>query len=103
MQIGHQDWPFENFRDGATNSQKEIDYVHHEIHDGDTFMYHDVIDSLGTGVSQDYLITTPNTTAWLHVSHDVELSGAGTVEIYEAGDRTGTTIQTLYNRETIRP
>jgi hypothetical protein len=85
--------------DQYTHALNVMDYVHHEIHDGHAFMYHDVIDSLGTGVAQDYMITTPNTTAWLHVSHDVELSGAGTVEIYEAGDRTGTTLQTMYNRD----
>jgi hypothetical protein len=85
--------------DKYTHALNVMEYVHHEIHDGHAFMYHDVLDSLGTGVSQDYLITTPNTTAWLHVSHDVELSGAGTVEIYEAGDRTGTTLQTMYNRD----
>jgi hypothetical protein len=85
--------------DKYTHALNVMEYVHHEIHDGHAFMYHDVIDSLGTGVSQDYLITTPDTTAWLHVSHDVELSGAGTVEIYEAGDRTGTTLQTMYNRD----
>jgi hypothetical protein len=85
--------------DVETHALITIDYVHHEIHDGDTFMYHDVTDSLGTGVSIDYMITTPNTTKWLHVSHDVEFSGAGTVEIYEAGDRVGTAAQTLYNRD----
>jgi hypothetical protein len=88
-------FPFDAF----TGSLKVIDYVHHEIHDGHSFMYHDVIDSLGTGVAQDYMITTPNTKAWFHVSHDVESSGAATVEIYEAGNRTGTTEQTLYNRD----
>jgi hypothetical protein len=85
--------------DKYTHALNVMEYVHHEIHDGHAFMYHDVIDSLGTGVSQDYLITTPDTTAWLHISHDIELSGAGTVELFEAGNRTGTTLQTMYNRD----
>jgi hypothetical protein len=85
--------------DFATHSIINIDYVHHEIHDGHAYMYHDVIDSLASGVVQDYLITTANSAAWLHISHDVEFAGAGTVEIFEGGDRVGTTAQTLYNRD----
>jgi hypothetical protein len=85
--------------DKYTHAFVMMDYVHHEIHDGHAYMYHDVIDSLAANVSQDYMITTPNTAAWLHVFHDVEFSGAGTVEIFEAGDRVGTTEQTMYNRD----
>jgi hypothetical protein len=85
--------------DKYTHATTTIDYVHHEIHDGATYMYHDVIDDLDNNVAQDYMITTPDTTKWLHISHDIEAIGPITVEIYEATDKTGTTAQTLYNRD----
>jgi hypothetical protein len=85
--------------DKYTRSLISIDFAHHEIHDGDTFMYHDVIDSLASGSSQDYLFTTPNTTKWIHIGHSSEFSAAGTVEIFEGTDRVGITPQTLFNRD----
>lgn len=84
--------------DKATNSLQVVDYAHHEVHAGSSFYYHDVI-SIANAATQDYLITTPNTTVWAHFGVEVDFNdGAGTLELYEAADRTGTTAQTVFNR-----
>jgi hypothetical protein len=88
-----------NKQDTTTGALIGIDYVHHEIHDGDSYMYHDVIASLGDTVVQDYWFVTPNTTKWAHIGHSVESTGPLTIEIFEGADRTNAkTKQTVYNR-----
>lgn len=85
--------------DTATHSLQTIDYAHHEVHAGSSFYYHDVI-ALGNGATQYYLITTPNTTAWAHFGCEIIYGdAAGITEIFEAGDRVGTTAQTVFNRD----
>lgn len=82
--------------DGATHSLQTIDYGHHEIHSGSAYWYLDSV-GLGSGATQDYLITTPNTTSWDHVLLDIVHSAVATVSLYEGADRIGTTLQTIYN------
>lgn len=83
--------------DRSTHGLMILEYAHHEIHDGTFFNYCDVL-ALGNGAVQDYLITTPNTTTWPHFGYHISFNdGQGTFEMYEAGDRTGTTLQTVYN------
>lgn len=85
--------------DKATNALVTIDYGHHEAHDGDCFYYHDVISLSGTS-GQDYLLTTPDTTKYAHFGLEIDYNdGSGTTEIFESADRTGTTLQTSFNRE----
>jgi hypothetical protein len=93
------DTTIQTFRvDAATHVIKTIDYAHSEVHGGSSFYYHDVI-ALGNGASQDYLLTVPNTAKWPHFGLSIDGNDAGvTVEIYEATDRTGTTLQTVFNR-----
>jgi len=87
-------------KDDNTGATIGIDYVHHEIHDGSCYMYHDVIASLGDTVVQDYWIVTPNTTKWAHLGHMIESTGPITVEVYEGADRTNAkTQQTVFNRD----
>jgi hypothetical protein len=85
--------------DATTHAIEIIDYAHHEVHAGSSFYYHDVI-ALGNGAIQYYLITTPNTTSWAHFGCEVDYcDAAGITEIFEAGDRVGTTAQTVFNRD----
>ncbi len=84
--------------DKSTNSIQTIDYEHHEIHAGSHFLYTDSVE-LDNAVAQDYMITTPNTTKWAHMTFLASGSAITTVQVYEAGDRTGTTGQTLYNSD----
>jgi len=82
--------------DASTESLITVSYEHHEIHDGSSFWYDDVV----TGSAAiDYLITTPDTTKFVHFGYDIESAGAGYVmALYEATDKDGTTLQTAYNR-----
>jgi len=85
--------------DEITNAIQVVDQVHHEIHAGYSFMYHDVIASLGDTTVQDYWIITPDTTQWIHSGHSIESTGPFTLEIFEGADRTSAkTLQTVFNR-----
>ena len=82
--------------DSSTDSIQSIDYAHHEVHSGSHFMYSDSVELDSAGV-QDYLITTPNTTKWVHVIVHVDGSAITQFQVYEATDKSGTTLQTVYN------
>lgn len=84
--------------DLSTWALSTVDYAHHEAHAGSSFYYHDVI-SMTASATQDYLLTVPDSTKWPHFGFEVDFNdGAGTTEIYEAGDRGGTSAQTTFNR-----
>ena len=85
-------------KDGATLAATTVDYAHHEIHEGDSFMYQDVV-TLASSGSQAYMITTGSTTKWAHFGRDMECIGPMTVELYEGGDRSGSVVQTTWNRD----
>lgn len=82
--------------DAATHTLQTITYEHHEIHAGSHFFYADSVE-LGSGVSQVYLITTPDTTRWAHLVFSATGSAITTIDLYEGADRTGDTAQTAYN------
>ena len=74
----------------------QIDFEHHELHEGHHFFYTDSVE-LASGVSQDYLITTPNTDKWSHATFELDGSAITQFQIYEGANRTGTTLQTTFN------
>ena len=82
--------------DSSTHSLQTIDYAHHEIHGGSNFFYTDSVE-LGSAAVQNYLITAPNTTKHGHFTFTASGSAITTVQLYEGGDRSGTTAQTVYN------
>lgn len=84
--------------DKATNSIQTIDYEHHEVHAGSHFFYTDSVALNDTG-TQDYMITTPNTTKWAHLVFVASGSAITTVQIYEGSDKNGTTLQTVFNSD----
>lgn len=106
-QIGKQPYPYTDPNDITRSPEFDpifkapigIDVAHHEIHEGDTFTFCDVV-ALGNGGIQDYIITTPNTAKWAHLGYMIDFNdGAGIFEMFEATDKVGTTLQTAYNRE----
>lgn len=97
-QIGEQPYPFSESQDKGTRAINTIDYAHHEIHSGSHFMYTDCL-PLASAATQDYLITTPNTTKWSHMSFEVQGSAITALDVYEATDKTGTTLQTIFNND----
>ena len=76
--------------DPITHTLMTIDYVHHEIHEGDHFLYTDAV-TLGEAGVQNYHITTPNTTKWAHMIFVVDGSAITQVELYEGTDKAGDT------------
>lgn len=85
--------------DAATHTLQIIDYAHHEVHSGSSYYFHDVL-ALGNGASQDYVITTPNTTKWAHFGIEINFNdAAGITQLYEATDKVGTALQTVFNRD----
>lgn len=69
--------------DIATKTLKTIDYAHHEIHDGSSFIYNDYDEDVDTASPKRYRITTPNTAAWAHLVMEVTANAAGTLIFYE--------------------
>lgn len=94
MQISQQPYPFNDVTDDVTNTPITIDYAHHEIHEWSHYFYTDCL-TLASGTSQDYLFTT--TTKYNHMSFSFEGAAITTVDVYEWSDKTGTTIQTIFN------
>ncbi len=84
--------------DPATHTLQTIDYEHHEIHSGSHFFYTDKV-TLASAATQDYLITTPNTTKWAHCIFMVTGSAITQIDLYEASDKNGTTLQTVFNSD----
>lgn len=82
--------------DAVTHTLQTIDYPHHEIHQGTHYFYTDCI-TLASAGTQDYLLTTPNTTAWSHLSFSFDGSAITALDVYEGTDKTGTTAQTIVN------
>lgn len=73
-----------------------IDEPHSEIHQGDAFRFTDSV-TIGSGSSQDYMITTPNTTNWAHMTMMADGTAITSFFLYEATDKNGTTLQTVFN------
>lgn len=84
--------------DKSTNSIQTVDYEHHEIHAGSHFFYTDSVELASAG-TQDYMVTTPDSTKWLHMTYALTGSAITQVQLYEAGDRTGTSVQTVFNSD----
>jgi len=82
--------------DPSTSALEIIDYPHHEIHAGDSYVCTDV-QSVDT-TTQYWMVTTPDTTKWGHVLFILECSGEIEVTITEGADRTGTAALTAINR-----
>lgn len=82
--------------DATTHTIQIIDYAHHEIHAGSHFFYTDSVE-LGSGATQVYLITTPDTAKWAHLTFSATGSAITTVDLYEGADRVGDAAQTVFN------
>jgi hypothetical protein len=82
--------------DPVTRTLQTVDYAHHEIHSGSHFFYADAAE-LGSAATQDYLITTPNTTRWAHMLFFLDGSAITQWQLFEGADKDGTTPQTVVN------
>jgi len=85
--------------DKSSGSLQVIDYAHHEIHGGSSFVVSDVDLDVDAAGPKYWRITTPNTTKWAHFTGSLAASGAGTIEFFENPTLTGAgTGLTAYNR-----
>jgi hypothetical protein len=73
-----------------------IEAAHHFVHSGEVFRYQDAA-TIGSGSSQDYLITTPNATPYGHLLLHIDGTAITSFYLFEAADRSGTTPQTVLN------
>lgn len=80
--------------DNATNTLQIIEYEHHEIHSGSHFNYCDYSLNEGSGNTIEFVMTTPNTSKWIHLILESYSSEGATIELYEgaSGISGGTTI-----------
>lgn len=82
--------------DNLTRMILNMEAAHHRIHEGVSFTYRDVVTLASNGV-QDYVIVTPSDRQ-CHFGYEVSPQLLVVIELFEAGDRTPTTVQTTHNR-----
>lgn len=99
MQIGEQIYPYTDILDGLTDKPTILDYEHHEIHAGSHFFICDYDDSMALNDTIQFVVTTPNTETWLHMTLDFASTLGATFEIYEGASNVvgGTTVTPLNN------
>lgn len=83
--------------DGITYGIMTVDYPHHEIHSGDSYVIKEGIQLNNS--SKEYLITTPNTTKWSHMVISVSGSQDTSKRLAEGTGKTGGTSMTAINRD----
>lgn len=81
--------------DDYTNSLVSIEVSHAKIHAGTHYQYTD-FNTIASAGTQDYMLTT-GASKPPHLTFSVQGTLLTTVTLYEAGDRNGTTTQTVYN------
>ena len=87
-----------NIIDPTTNMIKSIDAPHYEIHEGHHFNYCDYALNQAVDTTIEFVMTTPNTTEWVHFTFSVYASAGATLELYvETSGVTGGTAITPRN------
>jgi hypothetical protein len=81
--------------DDYTNSLVDIEVSHAKIHAGTHYQYTDY-NTIASAGTQDYMFTT-GATKPPHLTFSVQGTLLTTVTLFEASDKTGTTLQTVYN------
>jgi hypothetical protein len=82
--------------DRTTRALMTIDYAHYEVHAGSHFMYTDHTE-LGSGATQNYLITVPDSAKCPHMIFDLDGYGVTQWQFFEGTDRVGITTQNVGN------
>jgi len=84
--------------DIVTGADIVVDFAHHEIHEGDAFVA-TYTEDLAGAAARDILITTPNTTKWVHMTWQVTGELETHVSAWEAPTATASANAiTAYNR-----
>lgn len=85
--------------DASTYALETIEYEHHEIHSGSSFVVSDVqqVDT----TTMKWQVTTPDSTKYAHVVFDIECTGEMSLTITEGSDRTDGTALAEINRNRV--
>jgi len=75
----------------TTNSIKTMEYDHSEIHDGRHYIITHVDPDLDAAATIEYLIITPDTTRWSHLTFEISGIVSTDVSFYEGTGLTGGT------------
>ena len=84
--------------DGATNTLQTIEYEHHEIHGGTHFYICD-FETLNSGATADFAVTTPAGSKWSHMIFEVNGTSQTEMRIYEGATVSGGTSTTPLNND----
>lgn len=83
--------------DPSTFAAAQIDYAHHEIHEGDAYQGGYLVD-LGNAAALNLLLTTPNSAKRLHCTVEVVSESEVEAGLYEDANASGGTAITVFNR-----
>ena len=85
--------------DASTSSLQIIEYEHHEIHSGSSFVCSD-LQNVDTTTFK-WQVTTPDSTKYAHMVFDIDCTGEMLVVITEGSDRTDGTALAEINRNRV--
>jgi hypothetical protein len=84
--------------DNSTETLQIIEYEHHEIHSGSHFFICDYDSSIAVNDTIEFVITTPNTNKWSHMTLDFASTLGASLDVYEgASNVVGGTSATAIN------
>lgn len=85
--------------DEQTGSFTTVTYEHHEIHSGSHYFICDYSLNEGSGNTIEFVVTTDNSTKWMHSTLDFSASEGATLEVYKdpTGITGGSTITPINN------
>lgn len=86
----------------STHATTTIGYEHHEIHDGSHYFFCD-FETLNSGATADFAVTTPNTAKWTHMTFVVAGTSQTEMRIYEGSTVSGGTALIPYNNNRNSP
>ena len=85
--------------DASTNTLQTIEYEHHEIHSGSSFVCHDLRNVNTTTFK--WQVTTPDSLVYAHMVFDINCTGEITVLVTEGSDKTDGTALVELNRRRV--
>lgn len=90
-----------NGMDDMSGHMVMIETPHHKVHEGDRYVVQEGI--VLNDTSKEYLITTPDTPAWAHMTIDIEGAQDTSVRFVEGTGKTGGVAMLEINRQRNNP
>jgi hypothetical protein len=100
IHVGSDGEPIGTFEiDDSTHTLQIIEYEHHKTHAGLHYFICDYDDSIAVSDTIEFVITTPNTTAWSHMTLDFTSTLGAKLDIYEGSSNIvgGTSVTPINN------